>query len=96
MITWIWEAFLAVVQWAWEWFLTFIGLVWDYFVSLLPADWAVYFQGDSMSGVQYYLGLVAWFFPIWGCIGIAGSVAAIVATIRLGRWIKSFVPTIAT
>jgi hypothetical protein len=106
---WLFTGFFEVMKQALYWSRDLLDSLWttiwaafgsmlydviQWMISLLPESVAaVMTQNLGGNGVVSYLALVGWFVPVGLLCGIYGSTWGVCGSIRLVRWIISFVPT---
>lgn len=105
-------SFFSWVAAVWNWIVGFASSFWSYvwdlgvYVVEYGFAWTVDQAGNLFAwadldfsfidGYDQYYDVVGFFVPWKSLIGVMAGVLAAVAIIRLLRWIKAFIPTIAS
>jgi hypothetical protein len=96
LIGWITQTFGVVWFWMWEQIASWFVLVFDAVLDELPPAWSSYVRTDVLDPLLGSMALVDYVCPIFVPMQIIATAYAVVAVVRLVRWLLSFVPFLAT
>lgn len=109
-IQWLYDALVGLwLKWlnwhyeaaesAWVWLkgilVKFVMEIWQGLLYLLPVEVIDIMLGVNWGVVNGYLSEVSWILPVGPALGMLSTTLGVCGLIRLGRGIKSCIPTIS-
>ncbi|GEM_PF-4460296 len=91
----IWHWIVGVAQGVVDAFINLPRQILDAVVQLLPDGIVNYFTDTiDVAALASIVADVTWIIPFWGVMAIYVNCYALIASVRLIRWVLAFVPTI--
>ena len=93
------SALYAPVQWLWQqvvdgwtWLCNLLPQMVQWLIDLLPASVIDWLHSNPLAGVYELIRGVNYIVPVVPLVGIWLLTLQIIVAIRVGRWVKSFIP----